>query len=142
MRARPSTAVRPRRPGPECETCGAEVWWAWSLVGKCWLPLEPRRHPLEGTFGTFEVWRDVHGGLLATSLAPGERGDQPGAWRGAHHNVACGTWPRDVTAALVAESARALPLLTDDELLALGAALRDVEAGISRTIRDRAVSAP
>lgn len=136
------TVTRPRRPDPVCESCGAEVWWAWSLVGKCWAALAPRRLPLDGTFGTFEVWRDAHGGLLCTHLAPGVRGDQEGSWRGVHHNAACGTWRTDVTRALVREASDAVPVMTDGELVALGQRLRLVGDAVSAEIRRRALARP
>ncbi|UYG15795.1 hypothetical protein BRM3_09065 [Brachybacterium huguangmaarense] len=139
MMARRGAAVRPARPAPECPDCGAEVWQAWSLYGKCWIALAPRRYPLEGQYGTYEVWRDAHGGLLAAYLEHGARGDQEGSWRGVHHNASCGTWARDTAAALVAEARAVLPVLTEDELLALGGALRDLGARISAEIRGRAL---
>lgn len=133
-------AARPARPAPTCETCGADVWQAWSVAGKCWTPLAPQRFPLEGTFGTFEVWPDSHGGLLARYLEPGRRGDQFGSWRGVHHNAACGTWRVDATRALVEEASAAVPVLTDGELLALGARLTRVQEGISAELRRRALT--
>ncbi len=132
MTARRGAPVRPVRPALECPDCGAEVWQAWSLYGKCWVALDPRRLPLEGRYGTYEVWRDAHGGLLCTYLEPGARGDQDGSWRGVHHNASCGTWARQVTTALVGEARAALPVLTEDELRALTDALRTLATAAER----------
>lgn len=103
--------------------------------------MEPRRYPLEGTYGTYEVWRDMHGGLLCQYLAPGARGDQEHAWRGVHHNAACGSWRMQATDALAREAAAAVRVMTDGELLALGMRLREVGDDISREIRSRALAA-
>lgn len=140
MAARRSVATRPARPAPECETCGAEVWWAWSLTGKCWAALEPRRLPLDGTYGTFEVWRDAHGGLLCSYLEPGVRGDQDGSWRGVHHNAKCGRWPAEVTGALVREAGAVLQVMSDSDLLVLARRLDGLQGEISRQLRRRALA--
>lgn len=138
-RRRPS--ARPARPAPECEVCGADVWWAWSLAGKCWTALAPRRLPLEGDFGTYEVWRDAHGGLLCMYLPPGERGDQDSSWRGVHHNAMCGAWRSTVTTALIGEVRGALAVMPDHQLLVLGDQLRALGVSISGEIRRRVLAA-
>ncbi|GAA1714765.1 hypothetical protein [Brachybacterium phenoliresistens] len=130
MRARRQVPQRPARPAPECEDCGAQVWWAWSLHGKCWVSLHPEAYPLEGRWGTFEVWRDVHGGLLCKHLPPGERGEMDRSFRGLHHNAKCGTWARETTAALARESEAAVPAMTDGDLAALSHRLRAVLATV------------
>lgn len=128
--------LRPARPDPVCESCGADVWWAWGVAGKVWTPLVPVRAPWDGV-GTYEVWRDAHGGLLCRFLEPGARGDQDNSWRGAHHNVACGTWRLEATTALAREAELAVPAMRDGELLALGTKLRRVEELISGELRRR-----
>ena len=137
---RPVTA-RPARPPQVCEGCGGEVWWAWGLQGKRWTPLVPERYALEGGIGTYEVWRDAHGGLLCKYRAPGSRGDMELSWRGAHHNVACGRWRDEATAGLVHEVVEAIPVMKDHELLALGHRLRELGDEISKQIRRRAMEA-
>ncbi|UQN30685.1 hypothetical protein [Brachybacterium kimchii] len=117
------------------------MWWAWGLHGKVWTPLAPEQYPIDGTFGTYEVWQDAHGGLLCRHLGPGERGVQSRSWRGAHHNAACGRWRAEATAGLVSESLAAVPAMTDGDLLALGRRLREVQDGISAELHARALAA-
>jgi len=131
MRARKQVPQRPARPAPECEDCGAQVWWAWSLHGKCWVALAPEAYPIEGRSGTYEVWRDPHGGLLCRYSAPGERGEMDRPFRGLHHNARCGTWARDVTSALAREAEAAVPAMTDGDLAALEHRLRGVLATVA-----------
>lgn len=140
MAARRRPGTRPARPDMTCETCGADLWWAWGVAGHVWTPLEPRRFSLDGDYGTYEVWRDAHGGLLAQYLEPGERGDQISSWRGVHHNAACGDWAARATGALVRESELAIPVMPDGQLLELMARLRTVSEGISLEIRRRALA--
>lgn len=135
--ARRPVAARPARPAPTCETCGADVWQAWSVMGKCWIALAPRRYPFDGAYGTYEVWSDAHGGLLARYLEPGARGDQIGSWRGVHHNAACGTWRRDVTTALELEATAALAVMSESELLDLEARLNRVLDALTTQVRAR-----
>ncbi|MGY5764949.1 hypothetical protein ACXET9_07110 [Brachybacterium sp. DNPG3] len=139
-RRRSSVSLRPQKPSPLCESCGGDVWWAWGLSGKVWTPLAPERHPIDGNYGTYEVWPDQYGGLLARYLPPGTRGVQVGSWRGVHHNAACGHWRTQATTALVREALAAVPVMPDGELLALGARLREVQEGITREIRSRAMT--
>lgn len=117
------------------------MWWAWGLHGKVWTPLVPERYALEGGVGTYEVWRDAHGGLLCKYRAPGERGDMEQSWRGNHHNARCGQWRGEVTAGLVREAELALPVMEDRDLLALGHRLRGLGDEISAQIRRRAMEA-
>lgn len=86
------------------------------------------------------MWQDTHGGLLCRYLAPGERGVQDRAFRGIHHNAACGRWPVEITAGLTREARAAVPLLPDGELLALAHRLREVQDLITSTIHARATT--
>lgn len=139
MGRRPQGAQRPAKPGPYCAECGADVWWVWSIHGKSWVALAPERYPSDGTYGTYEVWADQHGGALCAYLPPGERGSRERSWRGVHHNAACKRWRADVTTALVREAAVAVPVMTDGELLTLGHQLQELQKGISAEIRARAL---
>ena len=140
MSARRSAGQRPARPAPVCETCGADLWWAWSLHGKCWIGLAPERRPLASTTGTYEIWPDAHGGLLARYLPPGERGEMDRSFRGLHHNAACGTWAKDATSSLVREARAAVPVLPPGDLLVLSRRLHEIQELISAEITSHAVS--
>lgn len=126
MRARRSASQRPTRPGPVCEDCGAELWWAWGVHGKVWTPLSPFRLPMSSSEGTYEVWRDQHGGLLCVYRAPGERGQQEQSWRAAHHNVLCGSWRFEAARALVREVEAVVGSLDGAQLHELDRALGDL----------------
>lgn len=141
MSPRRPVNARPARPSPICEDCGGDVWWAWGLHGKVWTPLVPERYALEGGVGTYEVWRDAHGGLLCKYRGPGMRGDMEQSWRGNHHNAVCGRWRTEVTTGLVREAAEAVRVMDDRELLALGHRLRELGDRISEEIRRRAMTA-
>lgn len=139
--ARRPVHARPVRPAPVCEDCGADVWWAWGLHGKVWTALVPERYQLEGGIGLYQVWRDAHGGLLCKSWPAGLRGDMDQSWRGNHHNAICGRWRDQVTAGLVREVAAAIPVMEDNDLLALSRRLRELGDAISGQIRRGAMQA-
>lgn len=141
MRTRRPVNARPARPAPVCEDCGADVWWAWGLHGKVWTPLVPERYALDGGVGTYQVWRDAHGGLLCKFWPAGQRGDMEQSWRGCHHNAKCGRWRDEVTAGLCREVAAAVPAMEDRDLLVLGHRLRELGDAISGQIRRRAMEA-
>lgn len=139
MPRRGPVSTRPTKPGPFCEECGADVWWAWSIHGKSWLALAPERRHTEDAFGTYEVWQDAHGGLLAAYLAPGERGSRERSFRGVHHNAVCQRWRAEVTAALVREATAAVPVMSESELLVLGHQLQELQKAISAQIKKDAL---
>lgn len=131
--------TRPAKPGPLCEDCGADVWWAWSIRGRSWVALAPERYPADSTYGTYEVWADQHGGALCEYLAPGERGSRDRSFRGVHHNAACKSWRATTVAALVREARAAVPVMAEGELLVLGHQLQELQKAISSQIRENAL---
>lgn len=126
-------ATRPAKPRPVCETCGADVWWAWHLHGKYWTALAPERQPVESTsgmrelWGSFEVWQDSHGGLLCRHLEPGARGVQDRSWRGQLHSLHCGQWAEQTATALSREVAAAVPAMSTSALLVFGRRLVELQ---------------